>query len=140
MTRTWLSIRVDLVEGRGERLWPRPGWIVAAARSHTFGAFATAIDDAFARWDRAHLHEFHLADGTRLTTPYGDDDEFGPSLDDRRTKLSRLRPDEPFLYTFDLGDDWTHLVHRRTGAHRSRGGARCSARRSARLLGLGRDP
>jgi hypothetical protein len=50
-----------------------------------------------------------LADGTRLTTPYGDDDELGPSLDDRRTKLSRLRPGEQFLYTFDLGDAWTHL-------------------------------
>jgi len=109
MTRTWLSIRVDLVEGRGERLWPRPGRILAAARSHTFAALATAIDDAFARWDRAHLHEFRLADGTRLTAPYGDDDELGPSLDDRRTTLSRLRPDEQFLYTFDLGDDWTHL-------------------------------
>jgi hypothetical protein len=46
MTRTWLSIRVDLVEGRGERLWPRPVRIFAAARSHTFAAFATAIDDA----------------------------------------------------------------------------------------------
>lgn len=109
MARTWLSIRVDLVEGRGERLWPRPGRLFAAARGHTFAALATAIDDAFARWDRAHLHEFHLADGTRLTTPYGDDDEFGPSLDDRRTKLSRLRPGEQFLYTFDLGDAWTHL-------------------------------
>ena len=109
MTRTWLSIRVDLVEGRGERLWPRPGRIFAAARSHSFAAFAAAIDDAFARWDRAHLHEFYLVDGTRLTTPYGDDDAFGPSLDDRRTNLSRLHAGEQFLYTFDLGDDWTHL-------------------------------
>jgi hypothetical protein len=109
MRRTWLSIRVDLVEGRGERLWPRPGRVFAAARSHTFVALATALDDAFSRWDRAHLHEFRLADGTRLTTPYGDDDELGPSLDDRRTRLSRLRPGEQFLYTFDLGDDWTHL-------------------------------
>lgn len=109
MTRTWLSIRVDLVEGRGVRLWPRPGRIFAAARSHTFAALAIAIDDAFARWDRAHLHEFRLADGSRLTTPYGDEDELGPSLDGRRTKLSRLRPGEQFLYTFDLGDDWTHL-------------------------------
>ena len=109
MTRTWLSIRVDLVEGRGERLWPRPGRIFAAARSHTFQALATAIDDASARWDRAHLHEFRLVDGTRLTTLYGDEDELGPSLDDRRTKLSRLRPGEQFLYTFDLGDDWTYL-------------------------------
>jgi hypothetical protein len=49
MARTWLSIRVELVEGRGERLWPRPGRIFAAARSHTFAALATAIDDAFAR-------------------------------------------------------------------------------------------
>lgn len=110
MTRTWLSIRVDLVEGRGDRLWPRPGRIFAAARSHSFAALATAIDDAFARWDRAHLREFYLVDGTRLTTPYGDDDdEFGPSLDDRRTNLSRLHAGEQFLYRFDLGDDWTHL-------------------------------
>ena len=92
MTRTWLSIRVDLVEGRGERLWPRPGRIFAAARSHSFAALATASDDAFARWDRAHLHEFYLVDGTGLTTPYGDDDEFGRSLDDRRTNLSRPLP------------------------------------------------
>ncbi len=109
MTRTWLSIRVELVEGRGARLWPRPGRIFAAARGHTFAALATAIDDALAHWDRAHLHEFRLADGTRLTTPYGDDDNLGPALDDRRMKLSRLRPREQFLYTFDLGDDWTPL-------------------------------
>ena len=109
MTRTWLSIRVNLVEGRGERLWPRPGRIFAASRSHTFAALATAIDDAFARWDRAHLHEFRLADRTRLTTPYGDDDDLGPAFDDRRTNLSRLGPDEQFLCTFDLGDAWTHL-------------------------------
>ena len=35
--------------------------------------------------------------------------ELGPSLDDRRTKLPRLGPGEQFLYTFDLGDGWTHL-------------------------------
>ena len=37
------------------------------------------------------------ADGSRMTTPHGDEDELGPSPDDRRTKLSRLRPDEQFL-------------------------------------------
>jgi hypothetical protein len=78
-----------------------------AARSHSFAALATAIDDAFARWDRAHLHQFELADGTLLTTPFEPGDELG--LDDRRTRLSRLNPGEQFLYTFDLGDDWTHL-------------------------------
>jgi len=108
MTRSWLSIRVELVEGRGERLWPRPGRIFAAARSHSFADLAASIDTAFARWDQAHLHEFCLADGRRLTTPYGDDDELGPALDDRRTRLSRLQPSEVFTYVFDLGDGWTY--------------------------------
>jgi hypothetical protein len=108
MARTWLSIRVDLVEGHGEHFWPRPGRIFAAARTHTFAQLARAIDDAFARWDRAHLHDFRLADGTRLTTPYEDWDAGAPVADDRRTKLGRLRPGEQFVYLFDLGDDWTH--------------------------------
>jgi len=109
MRRTWLSIRVDLVSGRGEDLWPRPGRILAAARRHTFAQLAAAIDDAFARWDRAHLHDFTLADGTRLTTPYVDWEESGPALDDRRTTLARLLTGEQFAYVFDFGDDWTHL-------------------------------
>ena len=50
MGRTCLSIRIDLVEGHGEHLWPRPGRIFAAARSHTFAQLARAIDDAFARF------------------------------------------------------------------------------------------
>ena len=69
MARTWLSIRVELIEGHGEQYWPRPGRIFAAARSHTFKQFADAIDDAFARWDRSHLQEFTLADDwTHLCT------------------------------------------------------------------------
>ena len=109
MGRTWLSIRVDLVEGHGEHVWPRPGRIFTAARSHTFAQLAHAIDDAFARWDRAHLHEFTLADGTRLTTPYEDWEELGPATDDRQARLSRLGLGERFAYVFDFGDDWSHL-------------------------------
>jgi len=60
VARTWLSIRVDLVDGGGRTLWPGPGRVFAAARSHSFAQLATAIDDAFARWDRAHLHMFDL--------------------------------------------------------------------------------
>ena len=68
---------------------PRPGRIFAAARSHTFVQPAHAIDEAFARRDRARLHEFTLADGTRLTTPYEDWEELGPAADDRQARLSR---------------------------------------------------
>jgi hypothetical protein len=55
VARTWLSIRVDLIEGHGEQYWPRPGRIFAAARSHTFKQLADAVDDAFARRDRPTL-------------------------------------------------------------------------------------
>lgn len=98
-----------LIEGHGEHLWPCPGRIVAAARGHTFAQLAEAIDDAIARWDRAYLHEFDLADGARLTTRYEDWEELGPALDDRRIHLGRMRPDERFVYVFDFGDHWAHL-------------------------------
>ena len=110
MARTWLSIRVDLVEGQGERYWPRPGRIFAAARRHTFKQFADAIDDAFARWDRSHLQEFILADGTRLQLPDPDWEIEGEVAEDyRQVRLSRLHQGEQLVYVFDLGDDWAHL-------------------------------
>jgi hypothetical protein len=108
VSATWVSIQVELVEGRGEDLWPRPGRILAAARRHTFAELATAIDDAFARWDRAHLHQFWLADGGRIGNPdpEWDDEEV---LDETRLTLGRLKAGEQFVYEFDFGDSWLHL-------------------------------
>lgn len=115
--RTWLSITVELIEGRGSTMWPRPGRVFAVSKQHTFEQFAVAIDDGFARWDRAHLHEFHLfepgetfeAMPVRVADPDPDWDDFGPVVPIRPTKLSKLRLGQQFLYVFDLGDDWTHL-------------------------------
>ncbi len=67
--RIWLSIRVELIQGGGRALWPRPGRVFAAARSHTFLQLGDAIDTAFARWDRAHLSLFELADATDVCGP-----------------------------------------------------------------------
>jgi hypothetical protein len=110
VARTWLSIRVELVGGmHAPDLWPRPGRLLLARPGMSFRDLAVAIDDAFARWDRAHLHAFHLADGTRIgvRTPWDEvDDE---DLDDRAEKLSRLQLGERFAYEFDLGDSWMHL-------------------------------
>ncbi|MEV8024177.1 hypothetical protein [Microbacterium sp. NPDC080220] len=116
MARTWLSVRVELLGGRGEDLWPWPGRIFAVAPSHTFLDLAEAIDDAFARWDRSHLSVFTLADGRVIT-----DDEtgqelasssFGPvvaALDIESAKVGRmLTLGAMFQYTFDLGDNWVH--------------------------------
>ena len=97
MARTWLSVTVELVEGGGYRFWPRPGRVFAAARTHTFGQFATAIDTSFGRWDLSHLWQFELAD-RRCIAP-GDAD----------AKLSRLAAGEEFVYEFDLGDAWLHV-------------------------------
>lgn len=112
MSRNWLSVRADLVSGRGEDLWPRPGRIFVAARAMTFGQLAAAIDDAFGRWDRAHLHTVDLADGMLLIGPgdaWDDPPQGRPVERSDRTKLSRLALGEQFAYTFDLGDDWMHL-------------------------------
>jgi hypothetical protein len=105
MARTWWSIRVDLLGGApvGD-LWPTPGRLLLVGPAHTFADLATAIDDAFARWDRSHLYEFTLADGRRIGIP---DDE--PVLDATRVKVAKaLEPGTRFRYVFDLGDSWTH--------------------------------
>jgi hypothetical protein len=83
--------------------------VFAASRSHTFAQLATAIDDAFARWDRGHLHEFTRADGHRLGVLSDEDYDSEHLLDYRRFKLGRLTLGEQFAYVFDFGDQWEHL-------------------------------
>ena len=115
VTRSHLSVRVELVAGRALVLWPRPGRILAAARSATFDELAAAIDAAFARWDLAHLHTFDLADGTLLHGPgraWDEPPQLPEPRDVRRSdamRLSRLAPGEQFVYVFDQGDGWEHL-------------------------------
>jgi hypothetical protein len=109
MARTWLSIRVDLIEGRGERCWPRPGRIFAAPRRHTFADLADAIDTALSRWDRSHLTLFELSDGRQVYGPIEWDDPPEHGVYGAELRLSRLTAGEQLTYTFDMGDDWTHL-------------------------------
>jgi Plasmid pRiA4b ORF-3-like protein len=108
VARTWLRIRVDLIEGLGVRLDPAPGRIFIVGPGHTFEQLAEAIDAAFARWDVSHLHLFQLSDGRRIGYP--DDGQLGTSwLDHGALKVAReVRPGESFTYVFDLGDDWRH--------------------------------
>jgi hypothetical protein len=109
--RTYLAITVELVSGgHAGNLWPRPGRVMIVARTTTFEQLATAIDDAFARWDRNDLHEFTLSDGTPVSpASTWDGDEPEGTLDGSKTRLGRLRLGEQFAYVFDLGDNWQHL-------------------------------
>lgn len=110
MARTWLSIRVELVGGGGVECWPRPGRMLAAARSHSFAQLATAIDDAFARWDHSHLHIFTLDDGSEISpADWWDDEAPDAMLDGHVAKLGRLAAGARFAYVFDLGDQWEHV-------------------------------
>ncbi|WP_068154963.1 UPF0158 family protein [Rhodococcus phenolicus] len=116
MARTWLSVTVELLGGRGEELWPWPGRVFAVGPSHTFDDLANAINDAFARWDRSHLSMFTLADG-RVVTDTETGAEMVESLGGPITEAVDIESAEvarllglgaEFQFTFDLGDDWTH--------------------------------
>jgi hypothetical protein len=107
--QSWFSIRVELIEGRGENYWPRPGRLIAAAPTHSFAQLATAIDNAFARWDISHLHQFQLSNGMKIGRPDPDFDEDELVVDESRTRLSRLELAQQFAYVFDFGDYWAHL-------------------------------
>jgi hypothetical protein len=117
MARTWLAIRVELLGTRGEQLWPPPGRVLVVGPAHTFADLAKAIDDGFARWDRGHLCEFTLADGTVITDEESADEagsiSFGPVpkaalLLDKTKVCDTIKPGDEFMYVFDFGDGWTH--------------------------------
>jgi hypothetical protein len=116
MARTWLSVTVELLGGRGEELWPWPGRTFAVGTSHTFMDLADAVNGAFARWDRSHLSIFTLADG-RIVTDLETGAEMAESIDGpilapldiASARVARtVEPGEEFQYTFDLSDNWTH--------------------------------
>jgi hypothetical protein len=98
--------------GASGELWPTPGRIFAVSPQHTFHVLAEAIDDAFARWDRSHLHEFEIARLGKTITEFrfsGGEEDPERELDaDVVTLGDVLRLGEEFTYTFDLGDNWRH--------------------------------
>jgi hypothetical protein len=118
MAKTWLSIRVELIGGRGETLWPIPGRIFAVGPSHTFAQLGEAVDLAFARWDLAHLRRFDLPDGRVVTDPETAEDLENPMVGDPVSTLdidtvrvlTTVEPGSELRYVFDFGDDWTHRL------------------------------
>lgn len=132
MTRTWLTIQVELISGRGEYYWPRPGRIFVARRSFTFRQLANAINLAFGRWELAHLHRFVLGDGTEIVPVAWWDEVGDDAADDATTALSRLQLGEQFAYEFDLGDGWAPVACAEPAGDRASG--------PMRTLGRARTP
>ena len=110
----WLSIKVELLSGRDIVLDHPAGRVMIASPSHTLAELAEAIDVAFARWDRSHLHEFKLGDGKRYIL---DGSDFEREVIDSTgvTLVSLgLKVGTSFEYVFDLGDDWRHRCELRS--------------------------
>lgn len=101
-----MTVRVELVSGRGADFDPPPGRVFLVGPGHTFGDLADAINLHFARWDLSHLHDFRLADGREIGFP---DPDSPDTIDQGRiTVASALDKAAKFEYVFDFGDDWTH--------------------------------
>jgi hypothetical protein len=111
MSAPWLQIQVELEGGAGIACDPCPGRIVTVGPGHTFLQLAETIDDAFARWDLAHLHAFELPDGRYVGLSDGDSllEDTPRWLDHRAIEVHRaLGPGDHFTYTFDLAASWRH--------------------------------
>ena len=107
-SKRWLSIKVELLSGRGLVLEHPAGRTMITSAEHTLAQLAEAIDLAFARWDHSHLHVFGFGDGERYMLGGS---EFEPEVvDSTAVALDALdlREGASFEYVFDLGDDWRH--------------------------------
>jgi hypothetical protein len=115
VSKRWLSIRVELISGRGGSIDSPPGRVFAVPPSTSFEDLAQAVDTAFGRWDFGHLRCFTLADGTEVSDPESNEESvsapFGtiPKTMPLTTRLDGAVGDGgTFEYVFDFGDGWTH--------------------------------
>jgi hypothetical protein len=101
-----MTVRVELVSGRGTDFDPPPGRVFLVGPGHTFSELADAINLHFARWDLSHLHDFRLVDGREIGFP---DPDSPDTLDQARIPVaSTLDKGDEFEFVFDFGDHWAH--------------------------------
>jgi hypothetical protein len=104
----WLTIRVELMSGAGQRLDPPPGRDFLVSSDDSLFEVSVAIDTYFARWDRGHLHLFRLPTGAEYVL--GGKEEGDEATDTMAVTIGdlRLSAGTRFEYVFDLGDEWVH--------------------------------
>ena len=108
-----LQLRIELL-GITPLIWRR----LQILDSATFWDLHVAIQDAMG-WNDTHLHEFEVVPVSgkviRIGMPGSDDELTAPErrpLKGWESKLSDYltSPGQDFVYTYDFGDDWRHLL------------------------------
>ncbi len=98
-------IRITLYD-----LEPAPWRRVEVPLSMTFMQLHHTIQAAFL-WQNSHLWEFDIA-GNRYGLPFEDDPDPDAVVDAGSVRLTELRDKAitEFLYIYDMGDNWEHLI------------------------------
>ena len=94
-----------------------PIWRALELRSDlTLDVLHEVIQAAFG-WEDRHLHRFHptpdpYTSDLEMIINVGDEDEGEEGISESGLTLDRLlhEPGESWYYTYDFGDDWTHLI------------------------------
>ncbi|MEU2285399.1 plasmid pRiA4b ORF-3 family protein [Streptomyces sp. NPDC013178] len=96
-----LQILVELADVDSPRVWRR--LLVPAAIS--LDRLHSVIQDAMG-WQNCHMHAFSI-DGVQYGRPGG---ELGFRDERTATLAALLKPGTHFVYTYDFGDSWEHLI------------------------------
>src|SRR6266852_1567292 len=88
-----------------------PIWRRIQVRSDSTLAEFHGILQCVMGWEDAHLHQF-LIEGERYAMPAKEDPWARQARDERKYKLKDLdlSEDSQFLYTYDFGDNWEHIL------------------------------
>ncbi|WP_234356747.1 plasmid pRiA4b ORF-3 family protein [Streptomyces sp. NBRC 110028] len=96
-----LQIRVELADVDGPRVWRRL-LVPAAIRLERLHSLIQAVMG----WQNCHMHAFTI-DGVQYGRP---DDELGFRDEHAAILGALLKPGAHFMYTYDFGDSWDHLI------------------------------
>jgi hypothetical protein len=105
-TKSIHQLKVTL---RGSR---PPIWRRLQVPSHfTLGDLHWILQDAFGWWE-GHLHQFIVGE-SYYGEPSDEDDDWGMNTkDEDRARLDQIAPTEraKFVYEYDFGDGWEHIM------------------------------
>lgn len=104
------QIKVTLKDSKPP-IWRR----VIVPAEYTFQEFAEVLIIAMG-WSGYHLSEFEMSEGTHITVNFPVDDggffdDFDESVNASEVELvNYLDVGEKFIFTYDFGDNWEHVV------------------------------